>query len=325
MRVLVSGASGFVGRHLCRELIRKGTIVRGVSRSEGVALEQGTELVVLPDITDRRAVKSAMAGVTAVVHLAARVHVMHERASDPALAFQNANVEATRALCEMARLERVSRFIYLSSMKVHGDGGEVTYSESDPLDPCDAYARSKRDAEAIVSDVLAETVHWTILRPPLVYGAGVKGNFRRLLTLAIYAGRVPLPLGGIPNRRSMVYVGNLVDAIIRCLEFPSSESRALIVSDGEDLSTSALLEHLASALGGKLPLAPCPVTLLRAVLRALGMVEESDRLFESFMVDSSAIRRELGWTPPFSVHEGLTHTARWFEGYRHREVQSWPL
>ena len=313
-RVLVTGASGFVGSHLRDALRARGHLVRGTTRDAArvSGATDGTEWVTLPDLADRDALARALDGVDAVVHLAARVHVMHEVAADPLAEFRRANVAVTQALAEASRRAGVRRFVYLSSMKVHGEEGSVPYSERDALAPEDPYGRSKVESEQAVEAALGDAVGWTILRPPLIYGARVGGNFRRLLWLAGLSRRVPLPLGGIRNQRSLLYVGSLVDAIIGGIETADPVGRAFVISDGESLSTSDLVRRLARALGGGMPMLPCPVPLLQGTLRMLGREAEGHRLFGSFLVDSSALRRVRGWTPPFTVDEGLRATADWW-------------
>jgi nucleoside-diphosphate-sugar epimerase len=314
--VLVVGATGFVGSHLCRELFRRGATVRGTYRSATSPLPEGVVPARVADLTDVRALTAAMEGVSSVVHLAARVHVMRETAVDSLAAFRAVNVDGTRAVCDAALRAGVKRLVYLSSIKVNGNGKEGPYVDSDPEAPEDPYGISKLEAEARVKALSGTGCDWTIIRPPLVYGPGVGGNFQRLLRLADLSRRVPLPLGGIPNSRSMVFVGNLVDLIVRCLDDDSARERVCLVADEEAPSTSHLVERLAFHLGGESRLLPCPIRLLRIALAALGRSAEGDRLFGSLSVQPSMVGSPLVWRPPFTMDDGLRSTAQWWSGKR---------
>jgi UDP-glucose 4-epimerase len=248
-----------------------------------------------------------------VVHLAARVHVMQERAPDPLAAFRQVNVEGTRSVGVAARKAGVRRIVYLSSIKAMGEGKPTPYRETDQPAPADPYGVSKLEAEQVLAGARASGgVEFVVLRPTLVYGPGVGGNFRRILSLAALARRVPLPLGRIPNQRSLVSVANLVSAIIACTRHAEARDRTFLVSDGEDLSTSDLLRALAEGLGGRAMLLPCPTGLMRAVASAIGHAADADRLLGSLTVDSGLVRRVLGWQPPQSVAQGLRETAAWW-------------
>jgi nucleoside-diphosphate-sugar epimerase len=262
-------------------------------------------------LRELRAVGAALVGADAVVHLAARVHVMRETNPDPFGAFRQANVESTRTVCEAARVAGIRSFVYLSSVKVHGEGRDAPYTEQDAPMPQDDYGRSKAEAEAVVARTLGDAVAWTILRPPLVYGPGVAGNFRRLLRLAELAGRIPLPLGRIGNRRSLIFVENLAAAIERSLAGAPS-SRAWLVSDGEDMSTSELIIRVARALGRRATLVPVPASVMQASLRAIGRADVGERLFGNMRVDGSSFRNAFRWAPPVSVDEGIAATATWW-------------
>ena len=269
----------------------------------------------LSDLSDATALERAMTGVRSVVHLAARVHVMHETSPDALAAFRATNVAGTRAVCEAARSAAVERFLYVSTIKVNGDGRARPYTETDHIAPTGPHAVSKAEAEAIVQDLGDAHPRWTILRPPLVYGESVGGNFNRFLRVADLSRRIPLPFGSVRNQRSMVYVGNLVDSIIRCLDADSAAQCTFLVSDDNALSTPDLIRCLASHLGGKARLFPFPISLLKGALTLAGRGSEAQRLLESLTVDSSAIRSALGWKPPFSVDEGLRLTAAWWNGH----------
>jgi nucleoside-diphosphate-sugar epimerase len=311
-RVAVTGAGGFVGQSVCRALRAGGHEVVAVVR-RGASAPAGTSVVEVPGL-DASAMRVAFEGCDAVVHLAARVHVMRETAPDPLAEFRRVNVDGSVAAYRAACAAGVRRFVLLSSVKVHGEGRATPYTERDPPAPADPYGASKLEAERMLASArdaggMSDLV---VLRPPLVYGPGVGGNFRRLIRLAELAQRWPLPLGGLDNRRSMVAVHNLADAIRFVIESPAAGGRALLVSDGEDLSTSDLLARLARALGGRARLLPCPTGVLRALAMLAGQGAVVDRLLGSLTVDSSALRTGLGWTPPYSVDAALAEAASWW-------------
>ncbi len=313
-RIAVTGASGFLGKHLCESLLREGYDVVPVSRSS--RLVAGIAPVTVPSLGDRASIARAFSGVDAVVHLAARVHVMQETAADPLGAFRRTNVEDTRVLCEEVVRCGVRRVVFVSTSKVLGEGGARPYSEADVPAPLDPYAQSKLEAEQVVRETVLGPASWTIVRPPLVYGPGVSGNFRRLIGLANLARRVPLPLGHIRNRRSMVGVHNLAAALTICVVHPGGADRTYLISDGEDLSTSQLLELLAAALGSPARLFHFSAAPMLAVARLLGRGAEAQRLLGSLQVDASLIRHELGWSPAVTVREEIEAVAQWWRGMR---------
>lgn len=306
MRVLVTGANGFVGRALCRELHGRGHDVVAASRSGNVVVPCTTAVTVgtLDGATNWRDV---LAGCDAVVHLAARVHVMHETEADASAAFRAVNTDGTLNLARQAAEAGVRRFVFASSIKVNGEGRETPYSAADVAAPQDAYARSKWEAELGLCEIAASTgLEAVILRIPLVYGAGVGANFLRLMR-TLDKG-LPLPLGRVGNRRSLVYLGNLVDAMALCLTHPAAANKTYLVSDGEDVSTPQLIRRLSAALGRTPRLLPVPPSWLCRAGRLLGKGPEMERLLGSLAVDSRAMREELGWTPPFSMEAGLAKT-----------------
>lgn len=303
MRILVTGATGFVGRALIPVLRDAGhEVVAAVRGASDLDVEQRVVGDLGPD-TDWRA---ALEGIEAVVHLAARVHVMNETAADPLAEHRKANTEGTRRLGEQAAEAGVRRLVFLSTIKVNGERG--TFGDLDAPAPVDPYGVAKMEAEqALFAIPGLEAVS---LRPPLVYGPRVKGNFLALLGLCRKAW--PLPLGAIDNRRSLIYVGNLCDAVRCCLEHPEAPGRTFLVRDGEDLSTAALIRRLAKALGRPAPLLPVPPGLLRLAGRLTGKGPQVARLLESLRIDDGAIRRDLGWAPPFTVEQGFAETAAWY-------------
>jgi nucleoside-diphosphate-sugar epimerase len=309
VRVLVTGASGFVGAVLFRELVRRGHEVRAAVRSAGSPGAAPPELqqVVIPDIAaefDRRAL---LEGVDAVVHLAAIAH----RSGSPEAELRRVNVDGAVRLAEAAA-GFVRRFVFLSSVKVHGeDSGSGAYGEADALEPEDSYGRSKLEAERALTGVAARSgMELVLIRPPLVYGPGVKANFLRLLGW-VDSG-LPLPFASVHNRRSLIYLGNLVDAIARCAEHPAARG-PFIVSDVETVSTPDLVSRIARALGRPARFLPAPLALLRAAGTIAGRRGEVRRLIGNLVVDPSRARRMLDWRPPYTLDEGLAETARWFK------------
>lgn len=304
-RVVVTGAGGFVGTHLMRRLVEAGHEVLGIVRSPGRAPVSGVRLVVR-DLGTTRTVQDLLQPGDTVVHLAARAHVMHDRAADPLTVYRAANVAPTRMLCESATAAGATRLIFVSSAKVYGEGRHAAYGRDEPVRPVDPYALSKAEAEEIVRQVGVESaLEWTILRPPFVYGPGGRGNFPRLVQLARVAARIPLPFGAIRNARSVIYVGNLADAIHRCIVHPAARGAVFLPTDPRDISTPELIHAIAQAMGRRAWLFPFPVTLLRMAAAALGRGAEMDRLTESLQLDGSALQRELQWVAPYSLEEGI--------------------
>jgi nucleoside-diphosphate-sugar epimerase len=322
MKVLVTGASGFVGQALCDALTARGAgIIRAMRTPRGTANE-----AMVGNIDASTDWRAALAGCDAVVHLAARVHVMHDTSTDPLAEFRAVNTAGTLHLARQSAQAGARRFVYLSSIKVNGEGATLSpgrpprlrlspqgggeskpYTEHDAPAPEDAYAISKWEAEQGLRDIeRASGMQVAILRPPLVYGPGVKANFESLMRLV--ARGVPLPLGAVYNRRSLIYLGNLVSAIEACLDHPDAGGKTFLVSDGEDVSTPELIRRLARAMGKPARLIPVPVALLRAAARLAGKSAQADRVLGSLAVDSSALRETLGWRPPFTLDEGLAQT-----------------
>jgi nucleoside-diphosphate-sugar epimerase len=303
MKILVTGASGFVGTALGVHLTQRGNEVGRVVRTP-----HGTpqEIVIhhLDSVTDWR---TALLGCDAIVHLAARVHVMHDSATDPVAVFREVNTLGTLNLATQAAAAGVKRLVYLSSIKVNGEGSAIPYRETDSPSPDDAYAISKWEAEQGLLAIAARTgLEVVILRPPLVYGSGVRANFRSLMN-AVDRGW-PLPLGMIRNRRSLVFLGNLIDAIRVCIDHPAAANKTYLVSDGEDVSTPELVRRLAAAMNRPARLLPVPPALLTLAGRLTGRHQAVSRLLGSLAIDSTAIQRDLGWRPPFSMAAGLQAT-----------------
>nr|WP_315185842.1 SDR family oxidoreductase [uncultured Albidiferax sp.] len=308
MKVLVTGATGFVGRALLAHLqTQRQFKVRAAVRPSSVArLPAGVAHVQVGDLDADTDWQAALAGMDAVVHLAARVHVMHEQASDPLQAFRQVNVVGSKRLAQMAAQAGVQRLIFLSSIKVNGEStlADQPFCETSPCAPQDGYSISKLETEQALHSVARDSgLALTILRPPLVYGHGVGANFAALAR-AVASG-IPLPLGYIDNQRSLLAVDNLVDLITTCLTRPAAANQTFMVSDGEDLSTTQLVQRIALAMDRSVVLLPVPGWMLLAGASILGRQATAQRLCGNLQVDSRKARTLLDWTPPVSVDEGL--------------------
>ena len=309
MKVLLTGANGFVGQELCSELLRHGHWVRGALRKNTGRLSKADEVeyVVVGSVDADTVWQPALMGCDVVVHLAARVHVMRDEVSDPLAEFREVNTEGTLNLARQAAQAGVKRLVFVSSIKVNGEGRDDHYRETDAPAPEDAYAISKWEAELGLHRIAQETgLEVVILRPPLVYGPGVKANFLHLLRTV--ARGWPLPLGAIRNRRSLLYLGNFVDAIRVCVEHPGAAGQTFLLDDGQAVSTPELVRAVARAMGRPVRLLAVPIGLLRLVGMLLGKRAAVARLTGSLFVDSTSIRIRLGWTPPYSMEAGLVAT-----------------
>ena len=306
-RVLVTGATGFVGRALLAQLAGRGWAVTAGVRTLPPAIERlpGIDYVAVGDIGPDTDWGAALRDITHVVHAAAHVHVM--RGGDEA-EFIRVNAQGTARLAGQAAASGVRRLVLLSSIKVNGESTALQpFRADDPPAPQDAYGRSKLGAEqALWQACGGSRLEGVVVRLPLVHGPGAKANVARLVRL-VQRG-LPLPFGSIDNRRSLLALGNLCDFVALALEHPRAPGRVWLLSDGDDLSTPQLVRHIAAALGQPARLVPCPVALLRALGRIAGRSAELARLTGSLRVDSGPARRELGWRPPLSVAEGLGAT-----------------
>lgn len=312
-RYLVTGASGFVGRSLCQQLVAEGVTVRGVYRSAPTEPPGGIERSLIGAIDGQTDWSGALQGVEVVIHLAARVHVMRDDQDDPLSEFRRINTAGTEHLARCAAASGVRRLVYVSSIKVNGEAtlGGDKFTEVDAPGPQDPYGISKCEAEQALHRVAAETgLEVVIVRPPLVYGPHVKGNFAQMLR--VLAKGIPLPLSLARNQRSLVYVANLADALVTCANHPAATGQTYLVSDGEDISTPDLLRRLGAALGRPPRLFPCPLFLLKLAGALTGKAGQIERLLGSLQIDSGKIRRELNWTPPIGLQQGLQETAEWY-------------
>jgi len=310
MKILVTGASGFLGGPVCRALTAAGHRVAGAVRRE-VTLPAGIEPRRVGDLGPDTDWRPALAGIDAVVHLAARAHVMDEDESDPLAVFRRVNRDGALSLASQAAECGARRLIFVSSIKVNGEATPAgrPFRADDPPAPKDPYGVAKAEAEAALRAVAG--LEPTILRPPLVHGPGAKGNLLTLMKLL--RRRLPLPLGAIDNRRSLVGAANLADAIRFCLESPATIGKTFLIRDGEDVSTPELIRRLGAALGVATPLLPVPAALLRLALGLAGRRAAAERLTGSLIVDDSPLR-DLGWNPSVGLDDGLRAMAADFLG-----------
>lgn len=306
--VLVTGANGFVGRSVCARLLKAGHVVRVAIRHSANFDVPGCNSIHIPNIDADTDWTAALAEVTTVIHLAARAHVMRDDASDPQEEFRRVNVAGTERLALAAVASGVKRLVYVSSIGVNGLESAVgkVFSEMDRPCPHNAYAISKWEAEQSLLRLSEITgLEVVIVRPPLVYGPDAPGNFAQMIK--VVAKNIPLPLASARNLRSLIYVENLADALILCATHPAAVGQTYLVSDGDDISTPDLLRQLGAAR-----LLPCPLALLKLAGRLIGRGEQIERLLGSLRVDSGKIRRELNWSPPYTLQEGLRKTGASF-------------
>jgi UDP-glucose 4-epimerase len=324
-RTLITGASGFVGSALCATLRkieadfapvyrRMPTEAAYVAAHPQVAGNSAAPLIV-PDITPATDWLPLLQDVDVVVHLAARVHLLQDKSADPLAQYRFANTASTLHLARQCAQAGVKRLIYLSSIKVNGESTHgAPFRAADTPHPQDPYGISKWEAEQGLWQIAQQTgLEIVVIRPPLVYGPRVKANFLQLMRWVKYG--IPLPLAGINNRRSMVFVGNLVDLILQCTTHVSAAGKTFLVSDDSDISTAALIRSIASAMQRRAPLFSLPQGILTAGAHLLGRRSMADRLFGSLQVDIQPTKDTLDWTPPFSFAAGILETVDFFCNY----------
>jgi len=313
MKILITGATGLVGRALSKPLRNTGFTQRIAVRQKDVRLPISCEAVEVGDIGPQTDWEKALAGIDAVIHLATRNHIINDPAADSLNAFRKVNVLGTERLARMAAICGVRRLVFISSIGVNGETSlGMPFSEKDPANPSTAYAVSKWEAEQALHKVSKETgLEIVILRPPLVYGPDAPGNFVRLIRLI--KACIPLPFGSVKNLRSFIFLNNLTDAIITCISHPLAAGETFMVSDGQDISTPDLIKIIAFAMDTKPALFSLPPGILKALCKITGKGEDFERLTKSFFVDSSKIRNLLGWRPPFTLEEGVKETVK---GYK---------
>lgn len=307
MRVVVTGAAGFIGRALCGHLLARGhVVVPAVRQASGLQDE-----VVVGDIDGASDWRLVLRDCNAVVHLAGRVHVMNDVAENRLELIRAVNIDATLNLARQAAEAGVQRFIFMSTIKVNGEGRGAPYRETDAVAPEDLYAISKWEAEQGLQRIAQETgMEVVILRPPLVYGPGVKANFLGMMRW-LKKG-IPLPFGAIHNLRSLVGLDNLVHFILTCLEHPAAANQTFLISDGEDVSITDLLRRVAASLNVSARLFPVPQRLLEVGLKLVGKSALSRRLCGSLRCDISKAKSVLGWQPPATMREELLRTAEYY-------------
>ena len=304
--ILVTGGTGFVGSALLKRLLKDGFEARACARSSLSTELKGAQYHPIRDMAAATDWNAALIGVQAVVHCAARVHVMQDDATDPLQAYREVNVNGTLNLARQAAQAGVRRFVFVSSIKVNGEAtqpGQPFIEDHVPA-PLDPYGVSKLEAEQGLREIEEQTgMEVVIVRPPLVYGSGVKANFASMMTWV--ARGMPLPLGAIHNARSMVALDNLVDLLVACLKHPAAAGQTFLVSDGEDVSTTELLRRTAKAMGKKALLLPVPASVLEFGTSMLGKRALAQRLCGSLQVDIAKARCLLGWNPPLTLDQGL--------------------
>jgi nucleoside-diphosphate-sugar epimerase len=320
MNILLTGATGFVGQAIAANLSAKKRFkVCGAVRQDSVKSPQGLRLITVGEIDDSTEWNAALAGNEIIIHTAARAHIMKDSVADPLAEYRRVNVGGSLNLARQAIEAGVKRFIFISSIKVNGEGTlpGKPYTADDQPQPVDPYGISKAEAEQELRSLIeTSAMDLVIIRPPLVYGPGVKANFLSMMRW-LWRG-VPLPFALTRNKRSFVALGNLVDLITTCIESPVASNKTFLVSDGDDLSTSELLRAMGQALSKPARLFPVPVALMSVAARITGRPAIAQRLFESLQVDISATRQTLNWSPPLSVIEAMKETADDFIASRNK-------
>ncbi len=313
MKILVTGASGFIGNALCLKILDQGWQVRGVFRqkNEKSNVQKNVQPFYVNSIDSSTKWSDALSGVDAVIHLAARVHIMNDTNGEALAEYRKTNTAGTRQLAYSAAQAGVKRFIFMSTIKVNGEGRDEPYSSRDTPSPIDPYAVSKWEAEKELRNICKKyNLNTVILRPPLVYGPGVRANFLSLFKIVDKG--IPLPLANVNNLRSLIFLDNLIDAIITCITHPKASEQTFLVSDQEDVATPELIRKIASSLGKQARLFRFPLSLLRLTGKPIGKSDAIDRLLGTLRVDSTGIQEVLDWKPPYSLQQGLSQTADWY-------------
>ncbi|AUG53737.1 UDP-glucose 4-epimerase family protein [Thalassospira marina] len=316
LKMAVTGANGFVGQAVCKAALADGFAVRALVRNDAALAQLPDELKadarVVGDIDGKTDWTGHFDGVDCLVHLAARVHVMSETSTNPLAAFRAVNVDGSLNLARALVAQNVRRMVFVSSIKVNGEETRFSaFNENSPVNPQDPYGQSKAEAEEALRAFSRKSgLGLTVLRPPLVYGPGVKANFAALAKLTMKG--VPLPFGAIRNHRSLIHVDNLADACVVVASHPTASYQTYLVSDGEDFSLGEMITFLAEGMGKKPFLIPVPTGFLTLLGKITGKSAQVARLTGSLQVDSRAIRRDLRWLPPVDAREGLRRVGAWF-------------
>ncbi len=309
----MTGASGFIGGALCTHLAMHGFDVVGTVRSLSDAPVPGVDYRIVAECGASTDWRDTLLGVQVIVHCAARVHVMRDYARNPLTEFRRTNTLGTQTLARAATRSGIQRLVFLSSIKVNGESTlpDAPFDETSPVNPQDPYAISKWEAEQALAHIAAETgLEVVVLRCPLVYGPGVKGNFLRLLQMTDRG--IPLPFALAENYRSFIYLGNLTSAIAACLTHPAAAGKTYLLNDGKDVSIAQLITQMAQTLEKSVCLWPAPPSLMRLAAGLVRKSAEVDRLFGSLCIDSAKICGELGWSPTYTLEQGLVKTVQHF-------------
>ena len=319
--VLVTGANGFVGSNLCRYLSEKGFTVTGLTRStsnlQAIPRSKNFKLIKIDDIGEIKEHQEYLTNLDVVVHLAARVHIMKETASDPLAEFRKVNVESTLTLVKMAIKRRVKRFIFLSTIGVNGRNSGLGTDHPEPFTeknepaPHSPYAVSKYEAETELKKICKDKMELTIIRPPMIYGPGVKGNCLRLLKLVDKG--LPLPFGDTGNLRSFLSLENLNSFILKCCTGSKAANQTFLVSEGKDISTTEFVRMISEGLKKRSLLYPFPNSLAKGILTMAGKSGLYDQLWGSLQIDITKARKTLNWQPSCSMEEGIRKTCEWFQ------------
>jgi nucleoside-diphosphate-sugar epimerase len=316
-RILVTGASGFIGQHLCPFLVDKGRNVVACLRTESslgtlVQRKESIEIIRTPRLQSARDIVNELRGVEVIIHLGGRAHVMREHSVDPLAEFRAANVETTRILAHAAIEAGVRRFVFVSSIKVNGESTDRSpFTADDTPRFCDSYGQSKFEAEECLRNSAdGSAMEFVIVRPPLVYGPGVKGNFLSLLK-SVHSG-IPLPLGSLKNKRSLISIFNLVEFLNVVIDHDAAANNRFVVADQQDVSIPELIRSICILMRTSPQLLPCPVPVLRLLGLVSGKRRAVQRLCEPLIVDRSKVNELLGWHAPTTLEYGLERTVEWF-------------
>jgi nucleoside-diphosphate-sugar epimerase len=314
LRILVTGANGFIGMHVCRLLVESGYFVRAAvrkkERASGLSISQIAEV---GEVDAHTKWEGALEGITTVIHLAARAHVLREHSRDPVMEFRNINVAGTESLARACVGVGIKRIVFMSSVGVNGERTDIKpFTEDDAPSPKTPYAISKWEAEKVLIEITRNNgLEYTIIRSPLVYGPRVPGNFFRLLN--VIDKKIPLPFAKIDSMRSFIGLGNLVDVIKLCISHPNAANQSFLVSDGEDISTTELIVRLSEGLDKRPRLFHLPYKYVRGCLKLVGKADMADKLYSSLQVNTEKMRTVLGWQPSCTLNNGLQEMALWYK------------